>query len=92
MIRTVTIAPALFGLAALAALAACDKKECTKDELDQKATSLMVTVQAFSAANPDRMPDVGARVAELIDQSQSASGEFQPICDAIDKLAGEIGG
>lgn len=79
-------------LFAPALLAACQDKSCTADDLSEKATALMVVAQSFGAANPDRMADVGGRVADLVDQSQHATGDLQPLCQAIDGLIAEIGG
>lgn len=74
-------------------LAACDDKaDCTKEVLDLRATDLMIKAQAFGAANPDRMADVGPRVADLVDRTLTATGDLTPLCDEIDRLIGEIGG
>lgn len=82
----------LTALATALFLAACDKKECTKDSLDQTTTDLMVKVREFGLANPDKMAEIGPRVADLVARSQTATGDLQPLCDAIDALMSEIGG
>jgi hypothetical protein len=85
--------PLPLALTAILLLAACDDRpDCTQEVLDLKATDLMIKAQAFGAANPDRMAEIGPRVADLVDRTLTATGDLTPLCDEIDKLIGEIGG
>lgn len=79
-------------LAAIALLSACDQQACTKESLDQMTTDLMVRVQAFGAENPDRMGEIGPKLAGVLLQAQSASGDLQPACEAVAALMKDVGG
>lgn len=80
-------------LALLVALPACKQEvACTPERLDQATTELMVAVQAFAGDNPDRMGEIGPKVADLVARAGDAGTEPGALCDEVAALMGEVGG